>query len=95
MRGENRTIGSAPRRSRLRLALVSLSLSVALVTLLRADDEIPDADFLEYLGSFGAEEEDWVNLAPGADVEEKIDALLAANKPQPKLEVEQEDETHE
>jgi len=53
--------------------LVSILLGCS--TMLAADDEIPDAEFLEYLGLWAESDEDWLLfIRPvAADTEERTD----------------------
>ena len=58
---------SAKRTGLLRLALAAIAL-VAAVAAVAADDDVPDSEFLEYLGSWDESDEDWL-------VAERVGAL--------------------
>lgn len=63
--------------------LARKSASIALLLLvgsvvIAGDDEIPDAEFLEYLGSWDESDEDWLVMTEPvtADIEERSDPVL-------------------
>jgi hypothetical protein len=71
-------------RSPQKRAMMSVSKSALLGALLlgcslvlAADDEVPDADFLEYLGLWDESDEDWLifNEPITADAEERSDPV--------------------
>lgn len=77
---------AATGRALLRL-LVALGVSTAMPGLSVADDEPPDIDFLEYLGSWEESDDEWLLFSDEAeadesssDAEESADEVAAMDK---------------
>lgn len=61
-----------------RALLLATALTCAVAAI--ADEDLPDADFLEYLGSWNESDEDWLALAAEEGIEVKELASDAAKR---------------
>lgn len=74
-----------------RAVLIAGALSFAMPTI--ADDSLPDAEFLEYLGSWNESDEDWLVLADEEGLNNKD---LASDSDEQRLpDIEDTDENYE
>lgn len=60
----------ADSRQFLRLAIACIFLAGSAVT--AGDDELPDIEFLEYLGSWEESDEDWVLISDSNSIREEL-----------------------